>query len=185
MVAEETIKEKDIPQRRYLPETQIGILKKRRTFKKWLLYKYKRLRVRFRRNSKSIIKKMDGTDQQLNEIQRPLYDICMKLISDPHSELICSITNSILHIENENYLIIIRSNLQPTEAHSISLVEHSQRENPGFIDVPFPAHHVKIIVEKFDKEIAKRMKNNQLLKTSKVSARLQNILKEIEGKVIS
>jgi hypothetical protein len=63
------------------------------------------------------------------------------------------------------------------------LVElNSVNQTPVFVDIPFPSEFVKIIVEKFDREMQKRMKNRQTLKTTKVANRLQSILKKIELK---
>ena len=119
----------------------------------------------------------------LNEIQKPLYDIAVKLISDPNTELSSTSIDYTFQIESENYLVILRSNCISTENYSISLIElNNDSQIPVFVDIPFPQDHVKSIIEKFDREVQKRMKNRQTLKTTKVANRLQNILKEIELK---
>jgi hypothetical protein len=119
----------------------------------------------------------------LNEIQKPLFDIALKLISDPNTELRSNSIDYTFHIESENYLVILRSNNISTENYSISLIElNSLSQTPVFVDIPFPQDHVKSIIDKFDREVQKRMKNRQTLKTTKVANRLQNILKEIELK---
>ncbi len=140
--------------------------------------------VRLRRKSKSVMTSMDpNKPRSLNEIQKPLYDIAVKLISDPNTELRSNSIDYTFHIESENYLVILRSNNISTENYSISLIElNSLSQTPVFVDIPFPQEHVKSIIDKFDREVQKRMKNRQTLKTTKVANRLQNILKEIELK---
>lgn len=159
-------------------------MKTKRTFKKWAHYKWKKVLVRLRRKSKSVMTKMDPhKPRSLNEIQKPLYDIALKLISDPNTELSSTSIDYTFQIESENYLVILRSNNISTENYSISLTElNNNSQVPVFVDIPFPQEHVKLIIEKFDREVQKRMKNRQTLKTTKVANRLQNILKEIELK---
>jgi hypothetical protein len=156
--------------------------KKKRTFKKWLFYKYKKMIVRLRINSKSLIKKMEVKKNiKLNEIQQPLYDICLKLISDTNSELRSNTIDYTFHIENENYLVIIRTNAIAHENYSISLIDNSSENSvPVFVDMPFPTDFVKHIILKFDREVQKRMNNRQVLKTTKVSNHLYKILKNLE-----
>jgi len=159
-------------------------MKTKRTFKNWAHYKYKKVLVRLRRKSKSVMTSMDpNKPRTLNEIQKPLYDIAVKLITDPNTELRSNSIDYTFHIESENYLVILRSNNISTENYSISLIElNNTSKTPVFVDIPFPQDHVKSIIDKFDREVQKRMKNRQTLKTTKVANRLQNILKEIELK---
>lgn len=157
-------------------------MEKKRTFKQWLFYKYKKMIVRLRNNSKSLIKKMEVKKNiKLNEIQQPLYDICLKLISDTNSELRSNTIDYTFHIENENYLVIIRTNAISYENYSISLIDNSSENSvPVFVDMPFPTDFVKHIILKFDREVQKRMNNRQVLKTTKVSNHLYKILKNLE-----
>lgn len=156
--------------------------KEKRTLKKWLFYKYKKMIVRLRRNSKSLIKTMEVKKNiKLNEIQQPLYDICLKLISDSNSELRSNKIDYTFHIENESYLLIIRTNVISYENYSISLIDNSSENSvPVFVDVPFPTDFVKHIILKFDREVQKRMNSRQVLKTTKVSNHLYKILKNLE-----
>ncbi len=156
--------------------------KEKRTLKKWLFYKYKKMIVRLRRNSKSLIKTMEVKKNiKLNEIQQPLYDICLKLISDSNSELRSNTIDYTFHIENESYLLIIRTNVISYENYSISLIDNSSENSvPVFVDVPFPTDFVKHIILKFDREVQKRMNSRQVLKTTKVSNHLYKILKNLE-----
>jgi hypothetical protein len=132
---------------------------------------------------KNLIKNIESKkEQKLTYIQKSLYDICIKLISNPNSELShSSNSNSFeFQIESENYLIIIRRNSISYENYSISLIDNSSKNIPIFIDMPFPPEFVKIIITKFDKEVQKRMNNRQLLKSNKVYNHLDDILKNIE-----
>lgn len=158
------------------------MMEKKRTFKKWFFYKYKKMLVRLRSNSKSLIKKMEVKKNiKLNEIQQPLYDICLKLISDSNSELRSNTIDYTFHIENESYLVIIRTNAISYENYSISLIDNSSENSvPVFVDVPFPTDFVKHIILKFDREVQKRMNSRQVLKTTKVSNHLYKILKNLE-----
>ena len=82
-------------------------------------------------------------------------------------------------IENENYLIIIRPQ---SDYYSINFIEYKTKQLINNFDVPFDVEHVKILIDNYDREIHKRMKNRMLMKTTKVAKHLQNILNEIEEK---
>jgi hypothetical protein len=153
---------------------------KKRTFKQWLFYKYKKRIVIIIGVFKTFIKNMESKkEQKLNYIQKSLYDICLKLISNSNSELICNSLEYTFHIENENYLVIIRRNSISYENYSISLIDNSSKNVPILIDIPFPSNFVKNIITKFDKEVQKRMNNKQLLKSNKVFNHLDDILKNL------
>ena len=155
----------------------------RKTIKRWFFYKLRKMMVICRRKFKRAMKTMDpNVKSSLNEIQKPLYDICMKLINDRNTELRTNHIDYIFHIENEKYLIIIRpNNTSNTEIYSVSLLEYKPdgRDLSGFVDIPFPAEYTKMIIHRFDKEVQKRMKTRQVLKTTKVANHLQTILEEM------
>ena len=155
----------------------------RNTIKRWFFYKLRKMMVICRRKFKRAMKTMDpNVKSSLNEIQKPLYDICMKLINDRRSELRTNHIDYIFHIENDKYLIIIRpNNTSNTELYSVSLLEYKTdvRDLSGFVDIPFPTEYTKMIIHRFDKEVQKRMKTRQVLKTTKVANHLQTILEEM------
>ena len=155
----------------------------KKTIKRWFFYKLRKMMVICRRKFKRAMKTMDPNVKiSLNEIQKPLYDICMKLINDRNTELRTNHIDYIFHIENEKYLIIIRpNNTSNTEIYSVSLLEYKPdgRDLSGFVDIPFPAEYTKMIIHRFDKEVQKRMKTRQVLKTTKVANHLQTILEEM------
>jgi hypothetical protein len=155
---------------------------KKGRLKKWFIYKTKRSFIRLRKTFRMAIKTMDHEKQGLNDIQKPLYDICMRLISDPNSQLRSSPIDYVFQIENEKYLIIIRpNNTSNTELYSISLVEYKEdsRDLSGFVEIPFPSDFTKIIIHRFEKEVQKRMKYRQIVKVTKVSSHLKEILNEM------
>ncbi len=151
-------------------------------FKKWMIYKTKRSFIHFRRYFRKAIKTMDSEKQNLNDIQKPLYDICMRLIGDSKSQLRSSQIDYVFQIENEKYLIIIKpNNTSNTEIYSISLLEYKEdsKDMSGFVEIPFPADYTKIIIHRFEKEVQRRMKTRQIVKVTKVSSHLKEILNEM------
>jgi hypothetical protein len=156
---------------------------KKNKLKRWIFYKLKRSYIRFRRSFKTAMKTMDGQSKsELNDIQKPLYDICMKLILDSKSQLRSSPIDYVFQIESEKYLIIIRpNNTSNTELYSISLVEYKEdsRDLSGFVEIPFPADFTRIIIHRFEKEVQRRMKYRQVVKVTKVSSHLKEILSEM------
>ena len=155
----------------------------KKTIKRWFFYKLRKMMVICRRKFKRAMKTMDPNVKiSLNEIQKPLYDICMKLINDRRSELRTNHIDYIFHIENDKYLIIIRpNNTSNTELYSVSLLEYKTdvRDLSGFVEIPIPTEYTKMIIHRFDKEVQKRMKTRQVLKTTKVANHLQTILEEM------
>ena len=148
--------------------------------KRWFRYRYLRFVVSLRNKSTRLLKKVESEQvEDMDQIQKLVYTICLRLIHNPNSELISSNIDYTYHIENEDYLIVIRPSFNH---YSITLIEYKQRLLVNSFDVIFQVPHVKVIIENFDREISKRMKTNQLLKTAKVAKHLQQILIEIEGK---
>lgn len=152
---------------------------KKRTFKKWLFYKYKKVLVRLRNKSLMIASALEVKRKiQLNDIQKPLFEICLKLINDPNTELRSNLIDYTYQIENSKYLVIIKSSSISENNDSISLVD-SNNAKPVYVDMPFPSYYVKQITLKFNKEVQKRMKTRQIIKTTRVSTHLNSILKEM------
>jgi hypothetical protein len=116
---------------------------------------------------------------QMDQIQKLVYEITLKLIADPTSELRSNSIDYTYQIENDNYLIIIRST---SNLYSINLIEYKTRQLINNFDVPFDVDPIKVILEKFQREIHKRMKSKLLMKTTRVAKHLQVILNDIEEK---
>jgi hypothetical protein len=142
-------------------------------------YRLKRLAIKFRKGFRKIQKKIENPEIKLNEIQKPLVDICNKLIVHPNSELRNNSIDYTFHIENENYLVIIRSNSLSNNSYSVTLVDYNTYVY-SVMDIPIPDYYVRQIVDKFDREVNRRMKNKEVFKNSKVSNHLNSILKNIK-----
>lgn len=151
--------------------------------KRWIIYKLKRTYIRAKLSFRSTLRSLNSqTRLELNDIQKPLYDICMRLIQDPKSQLRSSPIDYVFQIESEKYLIIIRPSSTTSELYSVSLVEYKEdtRDLSGFVEIPFPVEFVKIIIHRFEKEVQKRMKYRQVVKVTKVSKHLKEILNEMD-----
>lgn len=151
-----------------------------RKIKRWFRYKILRFLVSLKLKSVRIFKKIENENVgEMDQIQKIVYSICSKLLHDPKSELISNSIDYTYHIENDNYLVIIRPKFNH---YSITLIEFRTRQEINSFDVMFEVAHVRTIVEKFDREIQRRMKKNQILKTTRVSKHLQQILDDVEEK---
>lgn len=125
----------------------------------------------------SLRKTMDDEKiYEMDDIQKLVYSITLKLIHDPESELRSSQLDYTYHVENDNYLIIIR--YHPGN-YSINLIEYKTRDLINNFDVSFYRDGMDIIIDNFDREIHKRMNARQLLKTTKVVRHLQSILDDV------
>jgi hypothetical protein len=142
-------------------------------------YRFKRCIINLRRRFRKIKNRIEKEEVVLNEIQKPLISICLKLITNPDTELRNNSIDFTFHIENENYLVILRSNSVSNSLHSITLIDYN-KSIYSVIDVPVPETYVRLIVEKFDREVHRRMKNKEFFKNSKVSNHLNSILKNLE-----
>ena len=147
-----------------------------------MIYKAKRSFIRFRKYFRRAIKTMDSEKPGLNEIQKPLYDICMRLISDPKSQLRYSQIDYVFQMETDKYLLIIKpNNTSNSEIYSVSLLEYKDdsKDMSSFVEIPFPGDFTKVIIHRFEKEVQRRMKTRQIVKITKVSSHLKEILNEM------
>lgn len=155
----------------------------KRTFKRWMTYKLMKMFVRSNRFFKRAIKTIDpDVRKELNDLQKPLYDICIKLIGDSNTQLRSNTIDYVYHIESDKYLIIIKPNNDSNrEIYSVSLIEYKDDSKNllGFVEIAFPLEEARIIIHKFEKETQKRMKTRQVQKTVKVTNHLNDILKEM------
>jgi len=156
----------------------------KRTFKDWIFYKTKRAIVYFKLRQRNLIRTIaQPKKKELSEIQKPLFSISLRLISNPDTELRSNSIDYTYHIESDSYLVIIRPGSNDAE-YSVSLIEYKRGENaiPAYVDMPIPSEWGKIIVNKFEKEVQRRMKTRQIMKTHKVASHLHSILKEMESR---
>lgn len=137
--------------------------------------------VMMKKKSIKVMRMLESRETiQMDAIQKLVFAITLRLIHDQDSELRSNSIDYTYHIENENYLIIIRSQ---SGHYSINLIEYKTRQLINNFDVLFDVDHIKIIIDNYDREIHKRMKNRMLMKTSKVAKHLQSILNEIEKNI--
>ena len=149
---------------------------------KWFRHHYLRFLVRVRGRSVSFLRRLESRKlTELNQIQKIIFNITLRLIHEPNSELRSNSIDYTYHIENDKYLIIIS---QLAGHYSINLIEYKD-DNINTInnfDVIFDSKYISVIIDNFDREVHKRMKNRKMLKNSKVAKHLQSILVEIEKK---
>jgi hypothetical protein len=142
--------------------------------------RFMRTLVILRRRSIKVMRRLEARESlQMDQIQKVVYNITVKLIHDSESELRSNSIDYTYHIENDNYLIIIRPQ---SNNYSITLIEYKSEGVINNFDVPFSTTNVRQIVTKFEREVHKRMKSKMLMKTTKVVKHLQSIYNEIEQK---
>lgn len=142
--------------------------------------RFLRTLVILRQRSIKVMRRLEARESlQMDQIQKVVYNITLKLIHDPESELRSNSIDYTYHIENDNYLIIIRPQ---SGSYSINLIEYKSEGVINNFDVPFATANVRQIVSKFEREVHKRMKSKMLMKTTKVVKHLQSIYNEIEEK---
>jgi hypothetical protein len=144
--------------------------------------RFMRTLVILRRRSIKVMRRLEARESlQMDQIQKVVYNITVKLIHDSESELRSNSIDYTYHIENDKYLIIIRPQ---SNNYSITLIEYKSEGVINNFDVPFSTTNVRQIVSKFEREVHKRMKSKMLMKTTKVVKHLQAIYTEIEEKDI-
>ena len=147
---------------------------------RWIKWKLMRSLVTMRNRSLKVMRRLEAREPvEMDQIQKLVYTITLKLIHDSTSELRSNSIDYTYQIENDNYLVIIR----PTSNYySINLIEYKTRQLINNFDVPFDIEPIKVITERFEREVHKRMKSKLIMKTTKVAKHLQVILNDIEEK---
>ncbi len=146
----------------------------------WLRWRFMRSLVTMRNSSIKVMRRLEAREPvEMDQIQKLVYAITMKLIVDPTSELRSNSIDYSYQIENDNYLIIIKPS---SNYYSINLIEYKTRQLINNFDVPFDVDPIKVIIERFEREVHKRMKSKLLMKTTRVAKHLQVILNDIEEK---
>lgn len=142
-------------------------------FKTWLRYKYLRLITK----SHSYIKYIDSNRvSDLDEIQKPIYDICHKVLHNPKTELRNS--RHLYQLESDDYLITIKS----TNAPTITLIENS-----GFCNnihtVSIDTEYINTIIDGYDREMSRRIKSNESFRIKLMSDHLNRISSKINTRL--
>ncbi len=139
-------------------------------FKKWIYYRYLRLITK----SYSFIKNIDSDRRhELDDIQKPIYDICQKVLHNPKTEL--RNCGSLYQLETDDYLITIKSNNFST----ITLIE-----NTGFCNnihtVSIDTEYINTIIDGYEREMGRRIKFNESFRISLMSDHLNRISNKIK-----
>ena len=147
---------------------------------RWIRWRFMRTLVTLRKRSLKVMRRLEAREPvQMDQIQKLVYTITLRLIHDPSSELRSNSIDYSYQIENDNYLIIIKTS---SGYYSINLIEYKTRQLINNFDVLFDVDHVKVIIENYEREVHKRMKSKLLMKTNRVTRHLQTVLNEIDEK---
>lgn len=140
------------------------------SIKRWFYYRYARIAVRAHNYLETSNKKLS-----LDEIQKPVYDICIKLINDRSTEL--RYHRGEYQLENKSYFVSIRYNLSTP---IISIVE--SREKCSNIHTIFMDNdYTELIISNFDREMVRRMKHRENLRKKEIADHLSRVVIEIES----
>jgi hypothetical protein len=147
---------------------------------RWIRWRFMRTLVTLRKRSLKVMRSLESREPaQMDQIQKLVYTITLRLIHDPSSELRSNSIDYSYQIENDNYLIIIKTS---SGFYSINLIEYKTRQLINNFDVLFDVDQVKVIIENYEREVHKRMKSKLLMKTNRVTRHLQTILNDIDEK---
>lgn len=148
--------------------------------KTWIRWRFMRNLVTLRKRSIKVMRRLEAREPvQMDQIQKLIYTITLRLIHDSSSELRFNSIDYSYQIENDNYLIIIKTS---AGYYSINLIEYKTRQLINNFDVLFDVDHVKVIIENYEREVHKRMKSKLLMKSNRVTRHLQTILNDIDEK---
>lgn len=147
---------------------------------RWITWRFMRTLITLRKRSIKVMRRLEAREPiEMDQIQKLIYTITLRLIHDPSSELRSNSIDFSYQIENDNYLIIIKTS---AGHYTINLIEYKTRQLINNFDVLFDVDHVKIIIENYEREVHKRMKSKLLMKTNRVTRHLQTILSDIDEK---
>jgi Na+/phosphate symporter len=132
----------------------------------WIKWKYLRTLVSILNRTKDLNK--------MNDIQKLIFEITLKLINNPNSELRSNSIDFTYQVENDDYLIVISE-------YSVNLIEYRNRQVVNNFDVSFDIDTIKKIVSNYEREIHKRMKSKLMIRRNRVTKHLENILNQIDS----
>lgn len=147
---------------------------------RWIRWRFMRSLINMRNRSLKVMRRLETRESsEMDQVQKLVYTITLRLIHDTSSELRSNSIDYSYQIENDNYLVIIKTS---SDYYSINLIEYKTRQLINNFDVLFDVEHVKVIIENYEREVHKRMKSKLLMKTNRVTRHLQTILNDIEEK---
>lgn len=110
----------------------------------------------------------------LDEIQKPMYDICVKMIGDRSTELRCM--KGDYQLEGPKYFISIRYSANHPV---ISLVENRERCS-NIHTVFMDNHYIESIIDTFEREMSRRMRYREGVRKKEIGDHLSRIVIEID-----
>lgn len=136
--------------------------------KKWLYYRFLRLIVKYYNKIKIVDSSSSG---ELDEVQKSIYHIAIKLIHSPDTQLI-GISGKYQLISSDFLILISYSNKS-----TISLIEKGGDHNIHTVNID--SEYIESILNSYDREISKRMKRNESNAKKLSSESLNRILEKI------
>ncbi len=137
----------------------------------WLYKKYLKIVAK----SAMIIKDLESRKMMdLDDLQKSIYDICIKLIHQEGTELRFSSMRYTYHIENPRFLIILKYS---DTSSTICLMDNEKSGTQSSVfEIHMDKEHLDIISNTIDRELHRRMKNRESLKLTKIKSKLSSIL---------
>jgi hypothetical protein len=120
---------------------------------------------------------LNKKDVNLSDMEKSLFDISIKLISNKESVLLFDNIDFIYHVEVNNYMVIIKPSISNIETYNISFTYTG--EHSTFIELNLPPEYTKQIFYKFNREVQKRMKKRQSFKINNINKNLTKIYENV------
>jgi len=125
----------------------------------------------------SSMNNIDNRKVALDEIQKPIFDLCLKLINERSTEL--RNMRGEYQLENRDYFVSIRYN--PTTPIISFIESRDQCSNVHMIFMD--NNYVDSIIDNFDREMSRRMRYKESIKKKEISNHLNTIVDRFNQKV--
>ena len=123
----------------------------------------------------SAMSNLENRKTSLDDIQRPIYDICIKMIGDRRTDL--RSMKGDYQLENDEYFVSIRySSSTPV----ISLFE-SRDQCSNVHTVFMDNEYTESIIDTFDREMSRRMRYRDSSKRKEIADHLSRIVSRFEN----
>ena len=138
-------------------------------------YKFKKLRVRWRRWKRSIGNTMSfDEDKVISPTQEKAIRVWKLVVKDVTSKLEFN-TSGIRQVTKDNLLIVFQHN---ATGDSVMTIMETKENNNNIYDLHIPIRQSMYICNIFDGEMDKRMYNGETKKRSIIEKDLDNLIKE-------
>lgn len=125
----------------------------------------------------SSMNNIDNRKSNLDEIQKPIFDLCLKLINERSTDL--RNMRGEYQLENKDYFVSIRYN---STTPIISFIE--SRDQCSNIHMIFmDNNYVDSIIDNFDREMSRRMRHRDAIKKKEIATNLNRIVDQFNQKV--